>query len=76
MTGLVHETALVEESLIPDGGSKPRRRVNALHAVLPKDTQRTATMRDRVHDERWTKHLSGPSHHDIRPQACINNQET
>ena len=57
MTGLIHETGLVEESLISHCGSKPRRWIHALHTVLPDDTQRATTMRDRIHDERRTKHL-------------------
>ena len=59
MIGLIHETGLVEESLISHGGSKPRRRIHALHTVLPDDAQCATAMRYRVHDERGTKHLLG-----------------
>ena len=61
MTGLVHETCLIEESLISHGRSKPRGWIHALHAILPEHTQCATTMRDRVHDERRTKHLLGSS---------------
>lgn len=51
VAGLIHETGLVEESLVPHRRSKPCRWIDALHAVLPDNTQHTTAMGDRVHDE-------------------------
>ena len=57
MTGLIHQTALVKESLVSHSGSKPRWRINAFHPILPDNTQRTATVGNWAHNESWTQHL-------------------
>ena len=53
----IHETVLVEESVISDGGSKPSRREYALRSIFPEDTQRFRAVRYRADNERRTEHI-------------------